>query len=194
MLQGSSRKLQQQLSQQQATQQQMASQQATQQQLPQQQLADQQLPQKALGAIGTTLQQGADQVVQELPQQVQQQLPQQAAGDGQGSLSSATQTQGGQVQGSHTQGSQNQGSQHRRMEMNEQGGADAQLNMDKCFRDYNPATKEGYQDVVATWLAALLTLAEHLAANPRASLLKNDADQHQLPLPPVPPFKQDLAA
>ena len=176
MPQGSSRKLQQQLS-----QQQLASQQATQQQLPQQQLADQQLPQKALGAVGTTLQQGADQAVQELPQQ--------AAGDGQGGMSSAT-----QAQGSQSQGAQTQGSQHRRMGVGEQGGADAQLNMDKCFRDFNPATKEGYQDVVATWLAAILTLAEHLAANPRASLLKNDADQHQLPLPPVPPFKQDLAA
>ncbi|KAK9849119.1 hypothetical protein WJX84_010504 [Apatococcus fuscideae] len=109
-IQGSSRQLQQQLTQQQATQQQMASQQASQQQLPQQQLPDQQLPQKALGAVGTTHQQGTN------------------------------------------------------------------------------------QDVVATWLAALLTLAEHLAANPGASLPKNDADQHQLPIPSVPPFKQDLAA
>ncbi len=73
-------------------------------------------------------------------------------------------------------------------------GEGSQEENEKCFRDYNPATLEGYQDVVATWLAALLTLAEHLAANPRASLTKNDADQHQLPLPPVPPFKQDLAA
>ena len=189
-LQGSSRRLQQQLSQEQATQQQMASQQATQQQLPQQALADQQLPQKALGAVGNIQQQGAGQGVQQqqLPQQAQQQLTQQAAGAGhavlQSDLSSETQTQG----------SQNQGSQNRKIGAGNQGGAAAQLDMDKCFRDFNPATREGYQDVVATWLAALLTLAEHLAANPRASLLKNDADQHQLPLPPVPPFKQDLAA
>ena len=188
-IQGSSRNLQQQLSQQQATQQQMASQQATQQQLPQQALADQQLPQKALGAVGNTQQQGAGQGVQrQLPQQAQQQLTQQAAGAGQAALQSDLSSE------TQTQGSQNQGSQNRKMGAGDQGGAAAQLDMDKCFRDFNPATREGYQDVVATWLAALLTLAEHLAANPRASLLKNDADQHQLPLPPVPPFKQDLAA
>jgi hypothetical protein len=48
--------------------------------------------------------------------------------------------------------------------------------------------------VVATWLASLLVLAGHLAEHPAASAAAADAEQGQLPLPPTPPSKQDLAA
>ena len=48
--------------------------------------------------------------------------------------------------------------------------------------------------MVATWLASLLVLASHLAAHPAASSAAADAEQGQLPQPPTPPSKQDLAA
>ncbi len=47
--------------------------------------------------------------------------------------------------------------------------------------------------VVARWLATLLVLADHLAANPVASAAADTAGQDGLPLPQTPPTKQDLA-
>ena len=42
-------------------------------------------------------------------------------------------------------------------------------------------------------MGALLVLADHVAARPRGSAASRQAQQIQLPLPPTPPFKQDLA-
>jgi hypothetical protein len=47
--------------------------------------------------------------------------------------------------------------------------------------------------VVVRWLATLLVLADHLAANPVASAAADTAGQDGLPLPQTPPTKQDLA-
>ena len=66
--------------------------------------------------------------------------------------------------------------------------------LSKCLLDYNPMESEEYEEVVATWLASLLLLADHLAANPAASSANAEAEQDQLPLPPTPPSKQDLVA
>lgn len=66
--------------------------------------------------------------------------------------------------------------------------------LSKCLLDYNPTENEEYEEVVATWLASLLVLADHLAANPAASSANAEAEQDQLPLPPTPPSKQDLVA
>ncbi|KAK9866978.1 hypothetical protein WJX84_000427 [Apatococcus fuscideae] len=150
-------------------------QQLSQQQTTQLQMAQQQADQQA----SSQQQQQAAEMQKPLQQAAitQAGVAGQDAASGQGLAAQGAATQAGIAQGAGAQAS-----------------GDSQLSMDKCFRDFNPVSREGYQDVVATWLAALLTLAEHLAANPRASLLKNDADQHQLPIPPVPPFKQDLAA
>ena len=54
--------------------------------------------------------------------------------------------------------------------------------------------REEYEEVVATWLASLLVLAQHLADHPAATSAATEAEQEQLPLPPTPPSKQELAA
>ena len=64
----------------------------------------------------------------------------------------------------------------------------------KCLLDYNPMESEEYEEVVATWLASLLVLADHLAANPAASSAAAEAEQDQPPFPPTPPSKQELVA
>ena len=66
--------------------------------------------------------------------------------------------------------------------------------LSKCLLDYNPMESEEYEEVVATWLASLLVLADHLAANPAASSASAEAEQDQQPLPPTPPSKQELVA
>lgn len=73
-------------------------------------------------------------------------------------------------------------------------GEAAQDVLGRCLTDYNPLEKEDYEEVVATWLASLLLLADHLAKHPTASSAAADAEQGQLPLPPTPPSKQELAA
>ena len=72
--------------------------------------------------------------------------------------------------------------------------ASAGATLSKCLLDYNPMENEEYEEVVATWLASLLVLADHLAANPSASSANAEAEQDQLPLPPTPPSKQELVA
>ena len=72
--------------------------------------------------------------------------------------------------------------------------ASAHGSMSKCLLDYNPMESEEYEEVVATWLASLLVLADHLAANPAASSANAEAEQEQQPFPPTPPSKQDLVA
>lgn len=47
--------------------------------------------------------------------------------------------------------------------------------------------------VVMNWVAAILTLADHLAAHPTASHAAMDAEQHQQPLPKGATHKMDLA-
>ena len=64
----------------------------------------------------------------------------------------------------------------------------------RCLIDYNPMETEEYEEVVAAWLASLLVLADHLAQHPAATSAAADAEQGQLPLPPTPPSKQELAA
>ncbi len=44
-----------------------------------------------------------------------------------------------------------------------------------------------------SWVATLLTLADHLAAHPTASHAAMDAEQHQQPLPKGVTHKMDLA-
>jgi len=46
---------------------------------------------------------------------------------------------------------------------------------------------------VISWVATLLTLADHLAAHPTASHAAMDAEQHQQPLPKGVTHKMDLA-
>lgn len=70
----------------------------------------------------------------------------------------------------------------------------AQAKLTRCLSDYNPQEREEYEEVVATWLASMLLLADHLAQHPAASSAESQAEQDQLPLPPTPPSKQDLAA
>jgi hypothetical protein len=74
------------------------------------------------------------------------------------------------------------------------GAKAAQARLVQCLTDYNPQDREEYEEVVATWLASMLVLADHLAHHPRASTAASQAEQGQLPLPPTPPSKQDLAA
>ena len=73
-------------------------------------------------------------------------------------------------------------------------GGSAQGALAQCLLDYNPMESEEYEEVVATWLASLLVLADHLAANPAASSAAAEAEQDQLPFPPTPPSKQELVA
>ena len=47
--------------------------------------------------------------------------------------------------------------------------------------------------VVVTWVATLLTLADHVASHPIASHAAMDAEQHQQPLPKGATHKMDLA-
>lgn len=44
-----------------------------------------------------------------------------------------------------------------------------------------------------SWVATILTLADHLAAHPTASHAAMDAEQHQQPLPKGATHKMDLA-
>lgn len=74
------------------------------------------------------------------------------------------------------------------------GAGDADGRLGRCLLDYNPMEKEEYEEVVATWLASLLVLAQHLAQHPAATSATAEAEQDQLPLPPTPPSKQELAA
>lgn len=62
-----------------------------------------------------------------------------------------------------------------------------------CFASFNPPTVKEYQEVVVTWVATLLTLADHVAAHPIASHAAMDAEQHQQPLPKGATHKMDLA-
>ncbi|KAL0031813.1 hypothetical protein WJX79_008797 [Trebouxia sp. C0005] len=62
-----------------------------------------------------------------------------------------------------------------------------------CFATFNPPTVQEYQEVVISWVATLLTLADHLAAHPTASHAAMDAEQHQQPLPKGVTHKMDLA-
>ncbi len=73
-------------------------------------------------------------------------------------------------------------------------GGSAQGALAQCLLDYNPMESEEYEEVVATWLASLLVLADHLAANPAASSAAAEAEQDQPPFPPTPPSKQELVA
>ena len=47
--------------------------------------------------------------------------------------------------------------------------------------------------VVVSWVATLLTLANHVAAHPTASHAAMDAEQQQQPLPKGATHKMDLA-
>ena len=62
-----------------------------------------------------------------------------------------------------------------------------------CLQASNPLGREEYEEVVARWVGALLVLADHVAARPRGDAASRQAQQIQQPLPPTPPFKQDLA-
>lgn len=62
-----------------------------------------------------------------------------------------------------------------------------------CFATFNPPTVQEYQEVVVSWVATLLTLANHVAAHPTASHAAMDAEQQQQPLPKGATHKMDLA-
>ena len=62
-----------------------------------------------------------------------------------------------------------------------------------CMQASNPTSREEYEEVVARWVGAILVLADHVAARPRGNAASRQAQQIQQPLPPTPPFKQDLA-
>ena len=51
----------------------------------------------------------------------------------------------------------------------------------------------GWAQVVVTWVATILTLADHLAKHPVASHAAQNAEQQQQPLPKGSTSKMDLA-
>lgn len=63
----------------------------------------------------------------------------------------------------------------------------------ECFDAYNPGTPADYQETIVTWVATLLTLADHVVSHPTASHASQDAEQQQQPLPAKPLHKMDLA-
>eukprot|EP00884_Botryococcus_braunii_P007354 jgi/Botrbrau1/1661/Bobra.116_2s0005.1 len=71
------------------------------------------------------------------------------------------------------------------------GNAESEL--ERCVRDYNPIQPEEYQEVVARWLGVFLVLGDHLATHPAASRAQHTAEQEEQPKPPNPPSLMDLA-
>lgn len=108
-----------------------------------------------------------------------------------------------QDQLSQVQRSQEQHSQQQVKDQFSEGGAKGKagegqaqavpIRKADCFATFNPPTVQEYQEVVISWVATLLTLADHLAAHPTASHAAMDAEQHQQPLPKGVTHKMDLA-
>ena len=57
--------------------------------------------------------------------------------------------------------------------------------LSKCLLDYNPIENEEYEEVVATWLASLLVLADHLALTlpPAQQMLRPSRTSYPCHLP-----------